>query len=224
MDTAPLGYVHPVSKTPRRAISRTFLGVSDGIRTHDRLDHNQELYQLSYAHRAGIESSSAACAAEAAAPSEELIHFQLASRCGGAGDGCLKVVNPPAPRAIADAGPFDPSGAPFAPHGWSLRSPWRWRRSARLTSPRLNRSSEVSRRHGDRVRSHRTAFRHRLRASRTTRPARHPREGSSCPIPELTVAMKVGVPACAAGGEQRRAPRAKQFVTCWLRWALTAFV
>src|SRR5205085_11629869 len=26
-------------------------GVSDGTRTHDRLDHNQELYQLSYAHR-----------------------------------------------------------------------------------------------------------------------------------------------------------------------------
>ncbi len=26
------------------------LGVSDGARTHDRLDHNQELYQLSYAH------------------------------------------------------------------------------------------------------------------------------------------------------------------------------
>ena len=25
--------------------------VSDGTRTHDRLDHNQELYQLSYAHR-----------------------------------------------------------------------------------------------------------------------------------------------------------------------------
>jgi hypothetical protein len=90
MDTAPLGYVHPVSKTPRPAISRTFLGVSDGIRTHDRLDHNQELYQLSYAHRAGIESSSAACAAEAAAPSEELIHFQLASRCGGAGGWLLE--------------------------------------------------------------------------------------------------------------------------------------
>jgi hypothetical protein len=31
--------------------------VSDGIRTHDRLDHNQELYQLSYAHREGTESS-----------------------------------------------------------------------------------------------------------------------------------------------------------------------
>jgi hypothetical protein len=26
--------------------------VSDRIRTGDRLDHNQELYQLSYAHRA----------------------------------------------------------------------------------------------------------------------------------------------------------------------------
>ena len=25
--------------------------VSDGTRTRDRLDHNQELYQLSYAHR-----------------------------------------------------------------------------------------------------------------------------------------------------------------------------
>jgi hypothetical protein len=25
-------------------------GVSDGIRTRDRLDHNQELYLLSYAH------------------------------------------------------------------------------------------------------------------------------------------------------------------------------
>jgi hypothetical protein len=28
-------------------------GVSDGIRTRDRLDHNQELYQLSYAHHEG---------------------------------------------------------------------------------------------------------------------------------------------------------------------------
>ena len=26
-------------------------GVSDGTRTRDHLDHNQELYQLSYAHR-----------------------------------------------------------------------------------------------------------------------------------------------------------------------------
>ncbi len=24
--------------------------MNDGIRTHDRLDHNQELYQLSYVH------------------------------------------------------------------------------------------------------------------------------------------------------------------------------
>lgn len=34
--------------------------MSDGTRTHDRLDHNQELYQLSYAHHAGgMESSGA---------------------------------------------------------------------------------------------------------------------------------------------------------------------
>jgi hypothetical protein len=28
-----------------------FPKVSDGTRTRDRLDHNQELYQLSYAHQ-----------------------------------------------------------------------------------------------------------------------------------------------------------------------------
>ena len=33
--------------------------MSDGTRTHDRLDHNQELYQLSYAHRGMDESTSA---------------------------------------------------------------------------------------------------------------------------------------------------------------------
>ena len=32
--------------------------VSDGTRTRDRLDHNQELYQLSYAHHAMREESS----------------------------------------------------------------------------------------------------------------------------------------------------------------------
>ena len=31
--------------------------MSEGTRTPDRLDHNQELYQLSYAHRGGPESS-----------------------------------------------------------------------------------------------------------------------------------------------------------------------
>jgi hypothetical protein len=33
------------------AITRDFGRVSEGTRTPDRLDHNQELYQLSYAHR-----------------------------------------------------------------------------------------------------------------------------------------------------------------------------
>ena len=39
-----------VEKKPR--LSRAFVKVSDGTRTRDRLDHNQELYQLSYAHQA----------------------------------------------------------------------------------------------------------------------------------------------------------------------------
>lgn len=33
--------------------------MSEGTRTPDRLDHNQELYQLSYAHRVSTESTSA---------------------------------------------------------------------------------------------------------------------------------------------------------------------
>ena len=41
------------------ALCRHFLRVSDRIRTGDRLDHNQELYQLSYAHHGETESTSA---------------------------------------------------------------------------------------------------------------------------------------------------------------------
>ena len=37
--------------------SGTSRRVSDGTRTRDRLDHNQELYQLSYAHQDATESS-----------------------------------------------------------------------------------------------------------------------------------------------------------------------
>ena len=39
----------PLPKPQARSGSNR--GVSEGIRTPDRLDHNQELYQLSYAHR-----------------------------------------------------------------------------------------------------------------------------------------------------------------------------
>jgi hypothetical protein len=39
-------------KRRKSRLSRVFLGVSDGTRTRDRLDHNQELYLLSYAHHA----------------------------------------------------------------------------------------------------------------------------------------------------------------------------
>jgi hypothetical protein len=38
------------------------LKVSEGTRTPDRLDHNQELYQLSYAHRVRLNLPSIALA------------------------------------------------------------------------------------------------------------------------------------------------------------------
>ena len=45
-------------RTPSRnagAPRSAFLGVSNGIRTRDILDHNQVLYQLSYTHHAPSE-------------------------------------------------------------------------------------------------------------------------------------------------------------------------
>ena len=44
---------HQILKRRNRAAARFRLGVSDGTRTRDHLDHNQELYLLSYAHRGG---------------------------------------------------------------------------------------------------------------------------------------------------------------------------
>ncbi len=43
------------------------LGVSDGTRTRDRLDHNQELYQLSYAHHDAATPKSSVASATVAA-------------------------------------------------------------------------------------------------------------------------------------------------------------
>ena len=37
--------------------------MSDGTRTRDRLDHNQELYQLSYAHQARVNLAAARASA-----------------------------------------------------------------------------------------------------------------------------------------------------------------
>jgi hypothetical protein len=36
---------------------QAFVRVSDGTRTRDRLDHNQELYLLSYAHHVPTEDA-----------------------------------------------------------------------------------------------------------------------------------------------------------------------
>jgi hypothetical protein len=43
-----------MAMTQKTLPCRLFVRVSDGTRTRDRLDHNQELYQLSYAHQATV--------------------------------------------------------------------------------------------------------------------------------------------------------------------------
>jgi hypothetical protein len=48
----PRSTVDPADVQEKGRLCGPFRGVSDRTRTGDRLDHNQELYQLSYAHRA----------------------------------------------------------------------------------------------------------------------------------------------------------------------------
>jgi hypothetical protein len=45
-----VGESHKPYREQRPRFCRPFLRVSEGTRTPDRLDHNQELYQLSYTH------------------------------------------------------------------------------------------------------------------------------------------------------------------------------
>ena len=67
--------------------------MSDGTRTRDRLDHNQELYLLSYAHHAAalVGATLAMLAAEgdaacgAAAGGAGAVHDDLEREVGGAG-------------------------------------------------------------------------------------------------------------------------------------------
>ena len=51
---AELSKVRPISRLRCDLCPDSSQGVSEGTRTPDRLDHNQELYQLSYAHRGGL--------------------------------------------------------------------------------------------------------------------------------------------------------------------------
>jgi hypothetical protein len=49
------GISYSSSKKPaRKPFTALAWRVSDGTRTRDRLDHNQELYHLSYAHQATV--------------------------------------------------------------------------------------------------------------------------------------------------------------------------
>jgi len=56
---AKLPNVRPMSRLRCDLCRDSSQEVSEGTRTPDRLDHNQELYQLSYAHRVAAESTSA---------------------------------------------------------------------------------------------------------------------------------------------------------------------
>ena len=47
----PRGGIVTDASATKAPLCSHFVRVSDGTRTHDRLDHNQELYQLSYAHQ-----------------------------------------------------------------------------------------------------------------------------------------------------------------------------
>ena len=48
---------HDFVSGSKNAGQQRFGRVSDGTRTRDHLDHNQELYLLSYAHHAGASSA-----------------------------------------------------------------------------------------------------------------------------------------------------------------------
>ena len=52
---AELSKMRPMSRLRCDLCPDSSQGVSEGTRTPDRLDHNQELYQLSYAHRVARE-------------------------------------------------------------------------------------------------------------------------------------------------------------------------
>jgi hypothetical protein len=73
------GRFSPQTRKPR--LSGAFLGVSDGTRTHDRLDHNQELYQLSYAHRGRVESSSGLDCVYCRQPRVSIVRISLSTAC-----------------------------------------------------------------------------------------------------------------------------------------------
>src|SRR5438046_705119 len=92
---------------------RAFKGVSDGTRTHDRLDHNQELYQLSYAHRGALNLAVLRLAIQYTRRvfSESASAFRGIDRPDHGGlVGDRRAVRPPALRARPSGGPGGPPG------------------------------------------------------------------------------------------------------------------
>ena len=67
-------------------ISRAFMKVSEGTRTPDRLDHNQELYQLSYAHRGDLNLPSPASRNRTRCPKAQDLADPMATRWAWSGE------------------------------------------------------------------------------------------------------------------------------------------
>lgn len=68
--------------------------MSEGTRTPDRRDHNPELYQLSYAHRGSLESSSGFAAGRLLMPTRP----EPANRAAGFTPNPHRKARMPAPR------------------------------------------------------------------------------------------------------------------------------
>ncbi len=75
---------HPSRRSELPANRRFLRRVSEGTRTPDRLDHNQELYQLSYAHRETDESTSAVTSASPSSLAGAMLHLSGRVRIGAA--------------------------------------------------------------------------------------------------------------------------------------------
>ena len=90
--------------------------MSDGIRTHDRLDHNQELYQLSYAHHGSRARPGLGMIAEASSAASQRLNRTLRLRPGDS--------RYPLPRPGRAAG----SAPPPATEGAGRRTPRVWRK------------------------------------------------------------------------------------------------
>ena len=89
----------PLTELKKPLVWRRFVRVSDGTRTRDRLDHNQELYRLSYAHR-DVRNVAVDLAAAARARGAVSRGGSGRTRCGGRAQS-RRLPGPPSSRSLA---------------------------------------------------------------------------------------------------------------------------